>query len=798
MANIIKTTSEAVNRMLDETRRAQEQEMDASLKAFEQMAKGQAAGFDIGGELPTIKREAAAIGERELKLYGAYGDAFFDAKPSAELLGKEKKRLEGRSNDADEIAILEAGLCKKFGITPPYPWPNRRGDRGETGEQLLMIGETVNDRRNPKIWGLRSEDFTRHAHIGGPSGSGKRIPLDTLILSEQGWRKLSSLNAGDKIYTREGVLTTIEWMSDISEDVVWEITFEDGRQALGHEGHQWIVFDKIEKREHVWETWELKEHFEKEPTRYAFPNCAPIQWGQISAHIGDEEYLPVEEREELLCRTADIRMQDYVSQSSLIVTCKNPKDISLIRQLVLSLGHIVKVEADKVEIIKAQYTNVVGVRKTDETTQMRCIGVADTTHSYIMQDYIITHNSTLLNAMCVEQCWYWRGGLLMEPHGDLAMSVLRTAPPYRIHDILYLNVLDPQASPGFNPLELPLDASESERAEAVGAVTALIAKHFNMESGMVKLMKMLTNALNALSYVPGATLLEIMDVYNNEDIRNTVLSFVPDGPQKEAMSELFENAKADDLGSLDNRISRFTTNRYMKHLFGQSRTTIDFFDLMNKGYFIICPVSKGGTQDDTFLKFYGSYIVSEIYKSALLRDSIPEMDRVNFAMVLDEFQNFISDDIEGILAEARKYGLQLCLANQILAQLPPKSVRPAVLQNCATKLYYAQQVEDAPIIAKTLGHGLKAEDLMNVPKYHIMAAPLIKGAYVRPFISKVFPPITPNKELSNIVSELIAENTRKKYMKDRDEIDNEIADRKERLASGNKQAVVDLVTKKNK
>lgn len=387
----------------------------------------------------------------------------------------------------------------------------------------------------------------------------------------------------------------------------------------------------------------------------------------------------------------------------------------------------------------------------------------------------------------------------MEPHGDLALTTLRTTPPYRIHDTLYLNVLDPAASPGFNPLELPLDATDDMRAEAVGAVVSLMAKHFDMEKGMVRLRKLLENALNALSYVPGATLLEVMDFYNNEDIRNTVLSFVPDGPQKEAMQQSAENVKADELGSLDNRMQRFRQNRYMKHLFGQSKTTVDFFDLMNKGYFIICPVSKGGTQDDTFLKFYGSYIVSEVYKAALMRESIEEPERCLFPLTLDEFQNFVSQDgsLEGILAEARKYGLSMMMANQYLAQLPGPT-KAAVKQNTATKLCYALDTDDARELAPSFGFGTTAADLMSIPKYHVMASPLIRGGKVKPFISSVFPPIAMNSELSALVSELIAENTRNLYMKKREDIESEILDRRERLVSGNKQAVIDLVTAKNK
>ena len=442
--------------------------------------------------------------------------------------------------------------------------------------------------------------------------------------------------------------------------------------------------------------------------------------------------------------------------------------------------------------------SIVDIRPTDRYEEMTCISVADPSESYILDDFTVTHNSTLLHAIGVEDMWYWRGGLLMEPHGDLAMGLLRTAPPYRLHDIIYLNVLDPLASPGFNPLELPLNATDEMRAEATGTVTTLISKHFNMDAtSMPRLAKMLTNALNALSWAPGATLLEIMDFYVNEDIRNTVLSFVPDGPSKDAMSDLAQNAKTEDLGTLENRISRFTTNRFMKHLFGQSHTTVNFFELMNEGKYIICPASKGGTSDDTFLKFYGSYIVSEVYKAAVMRESIEEGDRVNFALTLDEFQNFISDDIEGILSEARKYGLMMMLANQYLDQLT-KPIQSAVLQNCATKLCYNLGPTDAPTMARALGFGLKAEDMQAIPKYHVMAAPLINGGPVHPFISAVFPPISLKSEVSGITASLIMEISRDKYMKNRNEIDKEIMDRKERFASGNKDAVRELMTKKNR
>lgn len=516
------------------------------------------------------------IGAVSPYLHGYYGDAFLSANPSAELCEKELKRQQHRTKEDIITVKIEQGLCAKYRIPIPRRHPNRRRDKGESGEELMVLGETANDKRNPRLWGITQEDRTRHIHLLGPSGSGK---------------------------------------------------------------------------------------------------------------------------------------------------------------------------------------------------------------------------STLLHAIGMQDMWYWRGGLLMEPHGDLCDQLLRGAPPYRIHDIIYLNVLDPQYSPGFNPLLTSVDASENERTQAVGEVKTLIAKNFNMESSMVKLDRMLGNALTALSYVPGATILEVLDFYNNDDIRTSVLSWMPDGYGKEAIQSTAENAKADDLGSLENRLMTFTTNRYFKHIFGQSYPTVDFYHLMNNGSYIICPMSKGETEDESFLKFAGTYVTQTIYKAALNRRSIAEEDRVRFALTLDEFQNFVSDNIEGILAEARKYGLCLMLAHQYLAQLDSAALQSAVLQNCSTKLVYNLASNDAEIMAKNFPAHITKNDLMNIPKYHIMAYPLVHGGQVQPFISKVFTPLSFDSGASPITASLIRERSRKLYMRLRDEIELEITTRKEILASGNKDALMKFVRK---
>ena len=441
---------------------------------------------------------------------------------------------------------------------------------------------------------------------------------------------------------------------------------------------------------------------------------------------------------------------------------------------------------------KSTYTAITDIRKTDRKADMVCFSVDDPTESYLIDGYTVTHNTTLLANMIECDMWQHRGGLLIEPAGDLSETILKSAPPYRIHDTVYLDLLDPLYAPGFNLLELPPTANADERQNAVGAVTTLMSNHFGLSGDMARLMKTLQSALNALAFVPGATVLEVMDFYRNEDIQKTVLSFMPDGVMKDEIVNRVTNIKVDELSSLENRISRFTNNRYLKHMFGQSHTTMNWLDLMNKGAMVICPIRKGGSADSFFVTFCGSYIVSEVYTASYQRYKIPEKDRIIFPVILDEFQNYVSGDIEHMLAECRKYGLAMVLSHQYISQV--KKILDAIDNSCRTKLAYAPSATDAPVLAKSFPH-ITAEDLMSLPKYHIMAVVQQDGGTLDPFMSAVLPPITNTSPCAEDVSDLIVELTHQRYMRPRTEIDKEIDERKEVLASGNKEAVVNFAKK---
>lgn len=396
--------------------------------------------------------------------------------------------------------------------------------------------------------------------------------------------------------------------------------------------------------------------------------------------------------------------------------------------------------------------------------------------------------STFLRGLLVQDMWANRAGLLMEPHGDFCAELLLETPPYRLHNVIYLDTLgDREYSPGFNPLQVPLNAGRDARADAVQNVVSLIAKHFSMDQGAVQLKKNLENALNALAWCPGATILEVMDFYSNEDVRKTVLDCMPDGADKDRIRDAAGNVKPADLGSLENRIAAFQNNQNMRRMFGQSRTTIDFYSLMNKGYMIITPLSKGISTDDSFRNFVGAYIISTIYHDSMKRANIPQDQRVIFPLTIDEFQNFASgDDVAGMISECRKYGLPLLLANQYLGQLD--SLTRTAIEQCGTKALLKLTPEDSVTFARGMDN-VSAVELANIPRFHAVIQTIRNSQGTTPFMSQNMNIDKIEKTLMKLpsqqrIAQLVKDITHEKFMKKASEIDDEIDERHAMLAGG--------------
>lgn len=432
----------------------------------------------------------------------------------------------------------------------------------------------------------------------------------------------------------------------------------------------------------------------------------------------------------------------------------------------------------------------------DDSMLFRCLKVDADDGLFVVGDgFFVTHNSTFIHQLITQDIWSKRGGLLLDPHGDLAEASLNVCPPYRIPSVLFIDMADEKAAPGLNPLFLPMNAGENERSESVQTVMDLMTKFFNMEGSHVQLRKNLEAALNALSWVPGATMLEIMDFFNNPDVQETVLSFMPDElVTKESIISVAQNATADTLGSLENRISSFVNNRAMSLTFGQSIPTLDMYWLMNNEFTVLFKMSKGNMSEGLF-RFYGAYIISLVYRAALKRNNIPEPDRKFFTLYIDEFFNFMTGDIDKMLTELRKYALQMFLAYQNLSQISNKAISAAIDNSCRTKIVYKLGAEDASVMRKSF-LGMTVADLMSIPRYHVLTQPLVRNENLAPFVSQLMAPLVFKSPASLITSQVIIENTKKNFMRSKEEIEAEIKTRKELYASHNKDRIIEWFLKK--
>jgi len=232
---------------------------------------------------------------------------------------------------------------------------------------------------------------------------------------------------------------------------------------------------------------------------------------------------------------------------------------------------------------------------------------------------------------------------------------------------------------------------------------------------------------------------------------------------------------------ITSKMSPFLSNNYVKPIVSQQNSTIDFEDILNNKKIILIKLAKGkiGSINANLL---GMVIVSKILMAALARADVDQEDREDFYLYIDEFQNFLTDSIEVILSEARKYKLNLIIAHQYIGQLIKNGdtkFKDAIFGNVGTKISFRIGVDDAELMAKEFSPVFSEYDFLNVPKFNCFIKLLIDNANPPPFNMATYHPDNldinkENPELANAIKEL----SRLKYGKDKKIIENEIAKRR--------------------
>jgi hypothetical protein len=274
----------------------------------------------------------------------------------------------------------------------------------------------------------------------------------------------------------------------------------------------------------------------------------------------------------------------------------------------------------------------------------------------------------------------------------------------------------------------------------------------------------------------GSTLMEIPKVLADEEFRKIKLSHcqnptVIDFWTKEAEKAGGEAALANMVPYITSKLTTFISNDMMRPIIAQQKSTINFREIMDNKKILLINLSKGKIGEIN-ARLLGMVIVGKILMAALSRVDVPEDQRVDFYLYLDEFQNVTTNSISQILSEARKYKLCLILAHQFIGQLK-EEISKAVFGNVGSMMIFRIGAEDAEFIEKNFLPTFSRQDLVNVDNCQGFARILINDILTKPFNMATYPPTRGDQEIANALKEL----SRLKYGRDKNIVNREIMER---------------------
>ncbi len=407
--------------------------------------------------------------------------------------------------------------------------------------------------------------------------------------------------------------------------------------------------------------------------------------------------------------------------------------------------------------------NVFGIKRKDRRQHMYVLGKSG------------TGKSVLLANLIVQNIQNGEGVCVVDPHGELVEEILHLIPDHRVKDIIYFNPADTDFHIGFNVIQL--DDPKYKHLVASGLMGIFTKIWANAWSSRMEYI--LNNAILALLDTPGTTLLGIPRLLVDKDYRQMIIGNLKDPVVKafwvheyEQWREQFRN---EAIAPIQNKVGQFLSTSIIRNVVGQPKSTIDIFKIMNEGKIFLVNVSKGRIGEDNSA-LLGGMIITKIQLAAMERVRIPEDERKDFYLYVDEFQNFATDSFANILSEARKYRLNLTVAHQYTAQLENKDgskVRDAVFGNVGTMIIFRVGADDADFLEKEFEPEFTTQDLVNLPNYNIYLKLMIDGVTSRPFSATTLPPI--KIDISKGVKDKIIASSRKLYTRPRVEVENEIS-----------------------
>ncbi len=362
-----------------------------------------------------------------------------------------------------------------------------------------------------------------------------------------------------------------------------------------------------------------------------------------------------------------------------------------------------------------------------------------------------TGKSTLIANMAIDDLKKDRGLAIIDPHGDLCDIVLNYIPKRRINDVVYFNPSDIN-----NPIVInPLEVTNKEEAElVVSGIVSIFNKIFGFSWGP-RLEYILRNALSTLAMVPNTTLKDVITLLTNKSYREKIVSSISDESMiaywRDEFDKMPERLQQEAISPILNKVGQFVTSPLIRTVIGQSKSSIKLDDIMNDGKILLANLSQGRLGEDN-AALLGAMIITKFQLAAMHRVSLSEERRKDFYLYVDEFQNFATGSFIKIMSEARKYRLDIMLANQYMAQIPTE-VTQAILGNAGTLMTFAVGANDADILNKEFAEVFDSQDLINLGKYQIATKMTIDGQITRPFVATTLPlPISSNLNREKVIA----------------------------------------------
>lgn len=338
--------------------------------------------------------------------------------------------------------------------------------------------------------------------------------------------------------------------------------------------------------------------------------------------------------------------------------------------------------------------------------------------------------TTMLQYQIVQDMQNGKGLAVVDPHGDMAETLLKHIPPDRLKDVIYFNPDDLEYPIGLNLLELTEGLTGNELLREKDIITESVVSVFRKifsedDSGGHRIEYVLRNTVQTALTTEEPTLFTVFDLLNDADYRKKIIVKLEDKNLKNFWKN--ELGKAGDMqkvkmaAGITAKIGRFLFSASAKQILEQPKSTIDFDDIINSGKILICNFSKGLLGEDTS-ELFGITVLAKLQLASLRRARIEHANRQSFYLYVDEFQNFATASFVQMLSEARKYRLFLTMAEQSTSQQDDQQMVNIILANVGTVICFRTgNPQDERSLLPLFKPYIEEGEISNLPAYNFYA-----------------------------------------------------------------------------